>query len=81
MAKKLTLIATVSVEPSKVDAYLEALRPCWQGIIGEPECLFFDLWQDPAKPGTFKMIEVWSKDKEWFTNVRFPMVMEPSCCC
>lgn len=70
MPKKLTLIATVSVQPSRIADFLEALKPTWEGITSEPECLFFNLWHDPDHLGTFKMLEVWAGNKEWFTTVQ-----------
>ncbi|KAJ7131729.1 hypothetical protein C8R43DRAFT_1024410 [Mycena crocata] len=29
-------------------------------------CLFFDVLSDPSKPGRFRLIELWSKDRAWF---------------
>jgi hypothetical protein len=56
-SKKFTLITTVGATREN-RRLLGALKPTWQGITGEPECLFFDLWHDPDHPVTFKMIEV-----------------------
>jgi hypothetical protein len=58
------------VQPAKIADDLDALKPTWEGITSELECLFFDLWHHPDNPGTFKMLEVRVGDKEWFTNVQ-----------
>ena len=71
MAKQLSLHVTIQVAPHNVDAFLEALRPCWAGCVAEEENLFFDVFQDPETPGRFHFVELWSKDKEWFFEVQF----------
>jgi len=68
MAKYLSLHVTIQVAPESVDAFLEALRPCWAGCASEPECLFFDVYQDVDTPGLFRFVEIWSKHKEWFVT-------------
>lgn len=70
MAKQLSLHVTIQVAPHNVDAFLEALRPCWAGCVAEEENLFFDVFQDPETPGRFHFVELWSKDKEWFFEVQ-----------
>jgi quinol monooxygenase YgiN len=71
MAKQLSLHVTIQVAPHNVDAFLEALRPCWAGCVAEEENLFFDVFQDPETPGRFHFVELWSKGKEWFFEVQF----------
>jgi quinol monooxygenase YgiN len=71
MARQLSLHVTIQVAPHNVDAFLEALRPCWAGCVAEEENLFFDVFQDPETPGRFHFVELWSKDKEWFFEVQF----------
>jgi quinol monooxygenase YgiN len=62
----LFLHVAIQVAPKDVPAFLEALKPCWQACVNEPECLFFDVTQDPENPGSFRFVEAWSKGKEWF---------------
>ncbi|KAI9713181.1 MAG: hypothetical protein M1820_001166 [Bogoriella megaspora] len=64
--KQLTLFVTFQVAPESIDAWLEAHRPVWAACAKEPECLLFDVFQDPQSPGKFRLVEVWSKDREWF---------------
>jgi quinol monooxygenase YgiN len=68
-AKQLTLFVTFQVAPENIEKFKEAHRPVWKACSEEPECLFFDVFQDPEKPGRFRFIEIWSKGREWFEKV------------
>jgi quinol monooxygenase YgiN len=71
MAKKqLTLFVEFRVEPKDVPAFKDAHRPVWAACAAEPECLFFDVFQDPETPGRFRFVGVWSEGREWFETVR-----------
>jgi len=65
---QLTLHVTIKVAPHNVQNFLDALRPCWECCIQEPENLFFDVYHSPSEPGVFRFVEVWSKDREWFVE-------------
>ena len=67
----LTLHVTIKVAPENIESFLEALRPCWQGCLDEPECIFFDVFHDPANPGTFKFVECWTESEKWFREVQW----------
>lgn len=41
-------------------------RPVWAACAKEPECLFFDVFEDPKTPGKIRFVEIWSKPWEWF---------------
>ncbi|KAM3414352.1 hypothetical protein BST61_g10998 [Cercospora zeina] len=69
--KQLTLFITMKIQPDKIEEWKEAHRPVWAAIALEPEQIFFDLFEDPSDPGTFRFIEVWSKDREWFEKEQF----------
>ncbi|KUJ15081.1 uncharacterized protein LY89DRAFT_751786 [Mollisia scopiformis] len=64
--KQLTLFVTIQVDPSNIEKFKEAHRPVWKACSEEPECLLFDVFQDPESPGRFRFVEVWSKGREWF---------------
>jgi quinol monooxygenase YgiN len=53
--KQLTLFVTFTIDPAKIETWKEADRPA---CAAEPECLLFDVFQDPASPGTMKLVEV-----------------------
>ena len=61
-----TFHLTITIDPKNIDRFLEALRPCWAAVIKEPNCIFFDVHYLPSKPGTFRFVEIWDKDNEWF---------------
>lgn len=66
MSKQLTLFVTFKIKPNLIEDFKSAHRPVWRACAAEPECLFFDVFQDPASPGTFRFVEIWSKSREWF---------------
>ncbi|KAF2101297.1 hypothetical protein NA57DRAFT_72739 [Rhizodiscina lignyota] len=63
--KQLTLFVTFYIDPAKIEEWKEAHRPVWAACACEPECLLFDVFEDPSS-GRFRLVEVWSKDREWF---------------
>ncbi|GIZ48729.1 hypothetical protein CKM354_001177900 [Cercospora kikuchii] len=69
--KQLTLFVTMKIKPDRIEEWKEAHRPVWAATAAEPEQIFFDLFEDPKDPGTFRFIEVWSKDREWFEKEQF----------
>jgi hypothetical protein len=47
------------------------LKPAYEGVIAEPENVFFEVFQNPEKPGAFKFIENWNATPEWFLSVSY----------
>ena len=66
MAGQLTLFVTIRVDPLNAEKLADAHREVWSACGKEPECLLFDVYQDPKDKGVFRFVEVWSKDREWF---------------
>ena len=66
MPKQLTLIVHLRVLPQDASKLVQAHAPVWAACAAEPECLFFDVFQDLEDRGKFRFVEVWSKDKKWF---------------
>lgn len=64
--KQLTLFVTFHIQPSLISEFKTAHRPVWLACAREPECLLFDVFQNPAQPGRFRFIEVWNASREWF---------------
>ena len=60
---------TITVAPENAEKFLALLKPCFDAVTAEPECLFFEVFQDPEEPGSFRFVENWSKDKEWLITV------------
>ncbi|KXT13955.1 hypothetical protein AC579_4204 [Pseudocercospora musae] len=64
--KQLTLFVTFKIKPDRIEEWKEAHRPVWAACAAETECLFFDVYSDPATPGMFRFVEIWSKSRQWF---------------
>jgi quinol monooxygenase YgiN len=54
-----SLHVTVFVAPENVDKLLAAFKPVFELVSAEEECIFFELYQDPASPGTLSWVENW----------------------
>jgi quinol monooxygenase YgiN len=67
--KQLTLFVTFHVDPAKIEAWKEAHRPVWAACSQEPQCLLFDVLENPSTPGRMRLVEVWSESREWFESV------------
>jgi quinol monooxygenase YgiN len=59
----------VTIAPENVGAYLELMKEVLKHVTAEPECTFFEVYQDPEKPGVLKWIENWSKGMDWLMTV------------
>ena len=64
-----TLAVLITVDPSDAKTFQNALREVHNHTKKLAELLFFDLSTVPGKPGTFHLIETWSKDKDYLLNV------------
>ncbi|KAK4497120.1 hypothetical protein PRZ48_011570 [Zasmidium cellare] len=60
------LHVTIHIDPSNVDKFFAAMKPAFDVVAAEPECLYFEIFQDPAEPGKISWVENWSKGVEWF---------------
>jgi len=61
---------TVYIDPDHLPAFFEILKPFYDAVAAEPECIFIELYQAPDKPGVFKLVENWNASLEWMTTVR-----------
>ena len=64
-----SLHVKITVAPENVPAFIEALKPAWDAVTSEPECIFFEVYQMDGEPGTFKFVENWNASKDWMVNV------------
>jgi len=63
---QLTLFVDFSIQPHMIDAWKEGHRPVWAACAREPNCLLFDVFEDPEDRGHFTPVEVWQATKQWF---------------
>lgn len=54
-----SLQVTVHISPENVPKFFEAFKPLYETVIAEPDCTFFELYQDPEDPGTISWVENW----------------------
>lgn len=57
---------TLHAKPDRTAEFKAAHRPVWAACAQEPECLLFDVFQDPKQPGLFRFVEIWNESREWF---------------
>ncbi|KAF1851579.1 uncharacterized protein K460DRAFT_37521 [Cucurbitaria berberidis CBS 394.84] len=65
-----SLHVTITVAPENASKFLELLKPCYDAVTAEPECVFFEVYQNPEVPGEFKFVENWHASKEWIKTVQ-----------
>lgn len=61
---------TVFIEPTKLDSFWQAFTPVYEKTSAVPECLFFEVFEDPAVPGKIKWVVNWNASPEWVMTVR-----------
>ncbi|KAK9424780.1 putative ABM domain-containing protein [Seiridium unicorne] len=64
--KQLTLYFTFRIKPHLIEEFKAAHRPVWAACAAEPECLLFDVFQDPATHGKSRFVEIRNANKQWF---------------
>jgi hypothetical protein len=66
-----TLVVTTTVQPGKLDEFLDHFWKVVKLVSSEPECLSFEVFRYSDEPDKLKWIENWGKSKEWFFEVSF----------
>ncbi|KAL1612776.1 hypothetical protein SLS60_001005 [Paraconiothyrium brasiliense] len=69
---RISLHVTFHIDPSKISAFFTALKPAYDAVTAEPECVFFEVYQSPDTPGKIKFVENWNASVEWLMNVQIP---------
>ncbi|KAI1118071.1 hypothetical protein F5Y14DRAFT_400990 [Nemania sp. NC0429] len=64
----MSLHVTVHVAPENAVAFFEAFIPVFEKAKDEPECISFEVYQDPEDPGTISWVEDWTKSPDWFAK-------------
>lgn len=64
--KNLTLFVTFHIKPDQIEQWKAAHRPVWAACAAEPECIYFEVFENPSKPGQMRLVEVWNESREWF---------------
>ncbi|GAQ02942.1 hypothetical protein ALT_0263 [Aspergillus lentulus] len=66
----ISLHMTVYIDPANLPTFWKAFKPVYEAVIAEPECTFFEVYQDPENPGAITWVENWSKPMEWLVEVQ-----------
>jgi quinol monooxygenase YgiN len=66
--KGVTFSLKCKVDPMNIVKFTEALRKCWEST----ECLYFEVFHSPTEIGTFRLVEIWTKDLEWIEKHHLP---------
>ena len=66
----LSFMVELTIAPESVDQFLKLFKEVMELASREPECMSFEVFRDPEKPNHFKWVENWSKNMEWFMEVR-----------
>lgn len=48
---------------------MKMLNKIFENITKEPECVSLEVFSEQATPTEFRMVEVWSKDAQWYKEV------------
>lgn len=73
-----SLHVKITIAPENVDKFLGHFKSIYDIVSSEPECLFFEVYQNPDVPGEFKLVENWNATQEWVRDVRFNLSLSSS---
>ncbi|KAL3473228.1 hypothetical protein BJX99DRAFT_201395 [Aspergillus californicus] len=66
----ISLQVSVFIAEENVPKFFEAMLPVYEKVIAEPECTFFEIYQNPQSPGELSWVENWSQSLEWLMGVQ-----------
>ena len=58
-SESISLQVTIHLNPEDLPKFWTAMKPAYEAVIAEPECTFFELYQEPDSPGTISWVENW----------------------
>ena len=67
--EQLSLQVDIWIDPSNVDKFFEAMRPIFDKVTAEPECVYFEIFQDPDDLGHLSWVENWKASAAWVATV------------
>lgn len=60
---------TVYIDPSKLDQFWAAFKPVFDKTSAAPECLYIEVFEDPAVPGKITWVTNWDASPKWLLTV------------
>lgn len=73
-----SLHVTVHIAEDNLPAFFKAMKPVFDRVAAEPECLYFEIFQDPAEPGKISWVENWNASPQWLFDVSDYKVGRPA---
>ena len=71
---RLTIVAVIMVDPTKVDAIKPLFKLMIAGTLSEAGCVQYDLHQDNQDPSRFLFYETWATRELWQDHMSAPHV-------
>ncbi|KAF1993400.1 hypothetical protein P154DRAFT_527776 [Amniculicola lignicola CBS 123094] len=68
----ISLHVKVTVAPENREIFLAEFKKVYDLVVLEPECTFFELYENKDEPGAFKWVENWNATREWLMSVQIP---------
>lgn len=59
----------LTIKPSCIESFLEALKPTLDATVAEPLNTFFELYRQEKEPGVFRIVENWNATADYLINV------------
>ncbi|OCL10314.1 hypothetical protein AOQ84DRAFT_289535 [Glonium stellatum] len=66
----LSLHIKITVAPENGEKFLAALKPVFEKVVAEPECTYFEVFQNPETPGAFCLVQNWNCTKQEMIEVQ-----------
>ena len=70
------IAGTISIDPDRVDAMLEAIVPLMHGTHAEDGCIDYVLSADPVQAGKIRIFEKWASDEALGAHMTAPHMGE-----
>jgi quinol monooxygenase YgiN len=64
-----SLHVDIWVDPTKLTLFLAEFQKVFDLVTAEPECSFFEVFQDPDEPGHLRWVENWNAPTTWLAGV------------
>ena len=72
----LTIIATPTVDPTKLESVKSAMLALVKASLSEEGCIAYELHQDNEHPNRFTFVELWASRNLWQAHMNGPAITE-----
>jgi quinol monooxygenase YgiN len=64
-----SLHVDIWIDPSNLAKWFEEFQKTFDLVVAEPECTYFEVFQDPDEPGHLRWVENWNASTVWVATV------------